>query len=130
MVKGDRINMFAIALVMICVLLGAFGQIAMKKGMTQLDRIDGPADLLNPSTVIGIFENWYVMGGLLLYFFSAFLWLGALSTLDVSFMYPLLSLAYIVTAILAFTFLGETINMVRWLGIVLVVMGCILITRS
>lgn len=70
------------------------------------------------------------MGGLFLYMFSAFLWLGALSTLDVSFMYPLLSLAYVITAIGAFIFLGETITMMRWMGIGLVIAGCFLVTRS
>jgi drug/metabolite transporter (DMT)-like permease len=61
---------------------------------------------------------------------SAFLWLGALSTLDVSFMYPLLSLAYVVTAVFAIIYLGEIVTLSRWAGISLVVIGCVLIARS
>jgi multidrug transporter EmrE-like cation transporter len=122
--------MFALSLVMVCILLGALGQISMKAGMNRMERIDGFADLLNPVTATNILKNYYIIGGLLLYLISVILWLAAMSTLDVSFMYPLLSMAYVITAIAAFLFLGETITIVRWAGIALVVAGCFLITRS
>lgn len=128
--KRNGLNMFAIGLVLICVVFGALGQISMKAGMRQVQKINGFSDLLDPCTVIEIFSNIYVMGGLLLYMVSAFLWLGALSTLDVSSMYPLLSLAYVVTAVFAVSFLGEVVTLYRWAGIVLVVIGCLLIVRS
>ena len=122
--------MFAIGLVLICVLLGALGQVAMKSGMKQMPQINSLNDLLDSKTIMAIFGNTYVIGGLILYMVSAFLWLGALSTLDVSFMYPLLSLAYVVTAVFAIIYLGEIVTLSRWAGIVLVVIGCILIVRS
>jgi len=128
--KRNGLNMFAIGLVLICVVFGALGQISMKAGMRQVQKINGFSDLLDPRTVIEIFSNIYVMGGLLLYMVSAFLWLGALSTLDVSSMYPLLSLAYVVTAVFAVSFLGEVVTLYRWAGIALVVIGCLLIVRS
>lgn len=53
-----------------------------------------------------------------------------MSTPDVSFMYPLLSLGYIVTAILAFVFIGENITLLRWAGIVVIIAGCFMITKS
>ena len=128
--KRNGLNMFAIGLVLICVVFGALGQISMKAGMRQVQKINGFSDLLDPCTVMKIFSNIYVVGGLLLYMVSAFLWLGALSTLDVSSMYPLLSLAYVVTAVFAVSFLGEVVTLYRWAGIVLVVIGCLLIVRS
>lgn len=127
---SENLNLFALGIVMICVLFGAVGQISMKKGMSQIERIESIEKLLNLGTVIKIFENPYVVSGLLLYMIAAFLWLGALSTLNVSFMYPLLSLAYVLTAFFAFFFLGETLPMGRWIGIALVVIGCMLITRT
>ena len=130
MMKRNGLNMFAIGLVLICVVFGALGQISMKAGMRQVQRINDFSDLLNPSTIMHIFGNYYVMGGLILYMISAFLWLGALSSLDVSFMYPLLSLGYIVTALFAFIYLGEIVTFSRWAGIALVVAGCVLIARS
>jgi drug/metabolite transporter (DMT)-like permease len=128
--KRNGLNMFAIGLVLICVVFGALGQVAMKSGMKQMPRINSISDLLDSKTVMAIFGNAYVMGGLILYMVSAFLWLGALSTLDVSFMYPLLSLAYVVTAVFAIIYLGEIVTLSRWAGIALVVIGCVLILRS
>jgi len=122
--------MFAIGLVLICVVFGALGQISMKTGMRQVQQINSFSDLLDPGTIMEIFGNVYVMSGLVLYMVSALLWLGALSTLDVSLMYPLLSLAYVVTAVFAVVFLGEVVTLPRWAGIALVVVGCALIIRS
>ena len=130
MMKQNGLNMFAIGLVLICVVFGAFGQVAMKSGMKQMQQINSISVLLDSKTVMEIFGNAYVIGGLILYMISAFLWLGALSTLDVSFMYPLLSLGYVATAVFAIIYLGEIVTFSRWAGIVLVVIGCILILRS
>lgn len=128
--KINGFNMFALGLVLVCVVFGALGQISMKAGMRQVRQIDDASDLLDLSTIVQIFSNFYVVGGLVLYMISAFLWLGALSTLDVSLMYPLLSLGYVVTAFFAMAFLGEIVTYSRWAGIALVVVGCILIVKS
>jgi drug/metabolite transporter (DMT)-like permease len=126
----DEKAMFALMLVLICVLAGAAGQIFWKTGMSEMSRINGMGDLLQLKTAWDIFTNKYIIIGIFLYAISVFLWLGAMSTLDVSFMYPLLSLGYVLTAILAFIFIGENVTLIRWAGIVLVIAGCILITRS
>jgi drug/metabolite transporter (DMT)-like permease len=123
-------TMFALTLVLICVLAGAAGQIFWKEGMSGLGRINGMGDLLQLKTAWDIFTNKYIIIGLFLYAMSVFLWLGAMSTLDVSFMYPLLSLGYVVTTILAIIFIGENITLIRWAGIAFVIAGCFLITRS
>ena len=128
--KWVVINMFALGLVMICIIFGAIGQISMKTGMTQIGEINDFGKFINLNTIFQIITNPYIFGGLLLYAISAFLWLGALSTLDVSYMYPLLSLAYVITAVLAFVFLKENITLFRWVGIALVVAGCFLIVKT
>jgi drug/metabolite transporter (DMT)-like permease len=126
----DGRSMFAVTLVLICVVAGALGQIIWKQGMSTMDKINGFEDLLKIETIYSIFTNIYIVLGLIIYGSVFILWLAALSTLDVSFMYPMLSLAYVVTAIFAFLFLGESIAFSRWAGIAFVVIGCILIARS
>ena len=122
--------MFALTLVMICIVFGAVGQILMKSSMAQIGEINDLEGFINLNTIFYIITNVYVLSGLLLYAVSAFLWLGALSILDVSYMYPLLSLAYVITAMFAFVLLKENITLFRWVGIALVVAGGFLITRS
>jgi drug/metabolite transporter (DMT)-like permease len=126
----DERALFALGLVLICILAGAFGQLLWKQGMSSLDKINGMGDLLKIETIYEIFTNRFILLGIILYAISVFLWLGAMSTLDVSYMYPLLSLGYVVTAVLAFVFIGENITLLRWAGIAFVVIGCFFITQS
>lgn len=122
--------MFAITLLGFCILAGAFGQISWKHAMSNMDRIEDVDGLLSLETISNIITDKYIILGLLLYGSAFFFWLSAMSTLDISFMYPMLSLAYVLTAVLAFVFLGEEVTLLRWTGIVLVMLGCILIMRS
>ena len=122
--------MFAYILVSISILCAAVGQIAMKVGMSQVGEISSAGQLFNFSTILNIFTTPAVLAGIFSYVVSLFLWLGALSNLSVSVAYPLLSLAYIVTAILAFFFLKENLTLLHGLGIVLVIGGCFLIIRA
>ncbi len=122
--------MFALILVLICIVLGASGQILMKIGVGKMGTISHWAKLWQWEFVVHIVTNLYILLGLALYAASAFLWLAALSTLNVSFAYPLLSLAYVLVAIFSYFILQETITIVRWAGIILVVIGSFLITKS
>ncbi len=122
--------MFALSLVFISILCAAGGQIAMKSGMRQVGEIGSVGQLFNFGTIFRIFTTLPVLVGVFLYVISLFLWLGALSTLNVSLMYPLVSLAYVITAIVAFIFLKESITLLGWIGVLLVVGGCLLILRA
>lgn len=121
---------FALSLVLACVFLSAAGQLTMKIGIGQIGEIVTIQQLLSPGMLFRIFTNPYVITGVSCYAVSVILWLGAMSTLDVSLMYPLASLAYVVVAIIAFIFLKEDISLLRWAGILLVMGGCFLITQT
>jgi uncharacterized membrane protein len=124
--NDKRQKMFALSLVALCIIFGAAGQILMKTGMARVGPIGGLAGLFNFRTAVTIFTNPFILSGLALYA-VAFLWLGAMSLLNISAMYPLLSLGYVLVAVASTLFLGETIPLTRWLGIGLVVAGCFLI---
>ncbi len=65
---------------------------------------------------------------LLIAFFLLFLTL--LSKLDLSYVLPVTSLGYIVTALLGALLLGEQVSALRWLGIGAIAVGVYLVTRS
>jgi len=56
--------------------------------------------------------------------------LGVMSKEDVSFVYPLLSIGYILTAIFAIIFLNEYVSLLRWGGIAMIFIGSFFIGRS
>jgi len=122
--------MFALILVTVCIVGNSIGQILMKLGMGQFNSIRNISELVNFASLLKIFTNPYIILGLLCYVVSAILWLGAMSTLNISFMYPLLSLAYVLTAVAAWLFLRESVTLMHWIGIILVISGCAFIAST
>lgn len=68
--------------------------------------------------------------GMLCYGASVCVWLAALSKAPVSTAYPMLSLGYIVVAVISVLWLGETLSPAKVLGIALICAGVVLVSRS
>lgn len=123
-----------IILILICVLMGSFGQIYMKKGLKESGGLQ-LNQILSWRFFTTVFQP-HVFIGLALYIGASVLWLVVLSKADVSFAYPLIALGYVVTAILAriyFPIIGlesENISLMRWMGIMLILGGVALVTRT
>jgi uncharacterized membrane protein len=49
---------------------------------------------------------------------------------DVSLIWPLTSLGFVLTALMARFLLGEQVSMVRWTGVILIVLGAALVSWS
>ncbi|MDN5864705.1 MAG: EamA family transporter [Gammaproteobacteria bacterium] len=117
----------AFILVLIGVLLNAAAQFLLKAGVNSVGVI-----ALNLNTMLRsglqLAINPYVLGGLSCYVVSVVVWLLALSRVQVSIAYPMLSIGYIVTALAAYFFLGETMTPIRWAGVVVIIVGVVLIT--
>lgn len=119
----------AFALVLTGVLLNAAAQILLKAGVRHM----GVISLQLPVLVKAGFSlaiNPYILAGLACYVVSVVVWLLALSRVAVSIAYPMLSIGYIVTAIVAWLYLGEQMNMMRWAGISVIIVGVFLVARS
>jgi len=70
-----------------------------------------------------------IAGGLLLLVFFA-LFLSLLSWADLSYVLPMISSCFVVSALLGHLALGEQISLVRWAGIALVSFGVLLVGRT
>jgi len=70
-----------------------------------------------------------IAGGLLLLVFFA-LFLSLLSWADLSYVLPMISSCFVVSALLGHLVLGEQISLVRWAGIALVSFGVLLVGRT
>jgi len=116
-------------LILLGVFLNAFAQIALKQGMRGVGHFAFSFENILP---IGsrVFLNPFVLTGLFCYVISVLVWLMALSRVDVSYAYPLLSVGYIVAAVAGQIFFNEALTPVRWTGIVVICIGVFLITRS
>ena len=122
--------MKSLALVLANVLVGAVGQLMLKVGMTQVGRI-GASQLSQPvETIVRIFTTPLILAALPLYGGAMILWLVAISRLDLSFAYPLLALAFVINPLLARLLLGESIPWERWVGILVICIGVVIVSRT
>ena len=72
----------------------------------------------------------HILGGLTCYVISVVVWILALSRVQVSIAYPMLSLGYVVTAFIAWAFMGEAVSAMRMSGIAVIIVGVFLVARS
>lgn len=75
---------------------------------------------------------WWVLTFMTILFGASFtLWAYVLKKMDFSQAYPLSSLSFIFGMFLAcLLFPQETIHLTRWIGVVLIVVGCVLISMK
>ena len=74
---------------------------------------------------------WWVLTSMTLLFGVSFtLWAYVLKKMDFSQAYPLSSLSFIFGMFLAFFLFQESIPFTRWIGVVLIVIGCVLISMK
>lgn len=74
-------------------------------------------------------NNWWILLLMIIFFGTSFtIWAYVLKKMDFSQAYPLSSLSFIFGMFLAFFLFQESIPFTRWIGVVLIVIGCILIS--
>jgi multidrug transporter EmrE-like cation transporter len=87
------------------------------------------ADTLSGSLAI-LFKSLPFWTGMVCYGASLCVWLAALSKAPVSTAYPMLSLGYVVVAVVSVGWLGESLTPAKIAGIALICLGVVLVTRS
>lgn len=111
----------------ISILLAVAGQLLMKKGMMVFGTFPATQLLFK---IIPMFMNPYVFFGFACFGLSSLFWLVVLSRLELSLVYPMVSVAYVLVAIISWLFFKENVTLVRWLGILVIICGVYLISRS
>ncbi len=109
------------------VITSTFGNLLLGVGMQRMPDF-GAASL---SSYLGaLFTNRYVLIGtaLLIVWMIAQLWM--LTWADLTYVLPVTASAYILAAILSKFFLSERISLARWIGIVIISFGVLLVSET
>ena len=109
----------SIALVFLCTLLGAAAQILFKRASAHFS-----LNLVEDATNV-----WLILG-LLLYGGFTLLMVLALRQGELSMLYPIISLTYVWVTLLSYTMLGEKPNMMKNVGITVIVVGVAVLGRG
>jgi len=116
-------------LVLCGVLLNAAAQLLLKAGTNAVGAFEFTARNL-PAVAPRLAFEPHIMGGLLCYVISVVVWIMALSRVEVSIAYPMLSIGYVVNAAAAWYLFGEAVTGTRLAGIAFIIIGVVIVARS
>lgn len=118
----------AVLSILVAVMFSVVAQIYVKKGINLLQGVDFRAGLVgaygrilsSPQVILGIF----------LYFVSVVFWLYALTRVELSYAAPFLALTYVLMVLCSWLFLGEQVSVSRWVGVIVVGIGVLIVART
>ena len=106
----------------------AAGQLILKHGLTKLGEM--PTGIGDGATFLfKALLNPLVILSLGLAFIGALAWIAAVSKVELSFAYPFTSLGYILVLLLSSLILKEQIPAMRWIGVLIIGIGVLVVSR-
>ncbi len=123
------INYLVLGLIFLDVCLNVAGQLTLKFGMSKMGNFSLSLPNLT-SVFLRAATSPYILLGLGFYGLGFMVWLIVLAKAEVSYAYPLISLGYVFTAILAWQLFDENLTVARFAGILVTCLGVFLIARS
>lgn len=122
-------NLISFGLIFTGVMLNAAAQILMKAGTNSIGYFEFSAENILP---IGwkLATEWHIVTALFCYALSVVIWILALSRVPVSIAFPMLSMAYVVNAVAAWYLLGEDFSLTKVIGIGVIILGVVIISRA
>ncbi len=114
--------------ILIMIIFGPLGNVLLGKGMRRIGVINfrSPADIIH--VLIVVFHTgaiWLGIASLLTFFLTYML---VLSWADYTFVQPSSSIAYGMVALLSHFLLREVITPIRWLGVLVISLGVLIVS--
>ena len=109
-------QLWAIGLVLLAAFMGTLGPVFLKKGSAKV-KADIFSFIMNKNLIIGVF--FYGIGTIL--------FVPALKGGELSVLYPLVATTYIWVSLWSMFLLNEKMNRLKWMGIILIIIGVSLI---
>lgn len=106
-----------------CMLLSG-GQVLLKYGLNRAGDFSWTG-----AYFYRLFINWQFISCGICYGLGSVLWMYIIKHFPFSMAYPMVSLSYVIGMFAAIIFFHEHIPAVRWLGVVFIVFGCVLIAK-
>ena len=105
-------------------LLLAGGQVLLKFALQRMEPFGW-----NLAFFQSVFANWQFAACGLCYGAGSILWFYIIKHYPFSMAYPMVSLSYVFGMIAAVVFFDETVDLVKWIGVLCIMLGCYLIAR-
>lgn len=122
-------NLVSFFIILTGVMLNAVAQLALKASVKEMGAI-GLNFSSSATAFLRLASEPFLWTGLVCYGISVIVWILALSRVDVSIAYPMLSMGYVVNAFFAWQLFGEAMNPARMIGMGIVLLGVYVLARS
>ena len=123
-------NLATFSIIFSGVLLNAGAQLLLKAGARSIGSVSMSSGASIGAAAWSAATQPWIALGLLCYFVSAGLWIVALTRVDVTVAYPMLSLGYVIAAFFAWQLFGEALTTARLLGIFIILVGVVVLARG
>ncbi len=122
-------SLVSFSLIFIGVMLNVAAQLLIKSGTNAIGFFEFSRENILP---IGwkLATEWHIISAMFCYGLSVVIWILALSRVQVSIAYPLLSMGYVVNAVAAWYLFNEAFNPTKVLGVGVIILGVIIISRA
>ena len=117
------------SLILSGVLLNAAAQLLLKAGTNAVGHFEFSMENALPVGMRLVLEP-HILGGVLCYVVSLVVWIMGLSRVEVSVVYPMLSIGYAINAVAAWYLFGESLTALRLTGIGFIIVGVFLVAKS
>lgn len=81
-------------------------------------------------TLFMVLFDPFVFTGLVATFVSGLCWMATMSKLDISYAYPFTALGFVLVLVCSHFFFGETFNVIKFAGVVLIIAGIAVSSRG
>jgi len=122
-------SLVSFTLIVVGVLFNVAAQLLIKAGTNAVGYFEFSRENILP---IGwkLATEPHILGAMGCYVFGVVIWILALSRVQVSVAYPLLSLGYVVNAVAAWWLFNEAFNPAKVIGMGVIILGVIIISRA
>ena len=129
--------MWLILVILLSVAMAATAQLMLKYGVDRVTKqlpdgreVHGIVLSEPIASAVRVAKQPFIWVGLTLFGISAALWIIVLSRTELSFAYPFAALTYVIILMFDRFVLDKTVPSLRWIGVLFVVTGIILISRT
>jgi drug/metabolite transporter (DMT)-like permease len=122
-------NILIFVLIILEITCNVAAQMSLKMGMERIGGFSFEGSSIVPIGLQVITSPW-IMLGISIYVMSLIIWLMILSRAEVSMAYPMTSLGYALTVLIAYFLFGEHVSILRIFGVLVIMLGVFIVARS
>lgn len=102
----------------------SFGQLTLKLALEKMPSFSWGAAFWS-----SLLTNWWFLICGIMFGGASLLWMYILKHYPLNMAYPMASISYVIALVFAIVFLHETVSWNRWVGVALIMAGCVFVAK-